>query len=264
MPPPAWLFVLLAGFFLTLPAGRPEGTSVARHSGSQPVIESRFGNLSHGIDHKQLLANLPFSKDSISYDLKADYNISQKDHVSGRFSHQSTNTFQAPLFGAFLGGPAGGGFEATGVATAYSTGVNYDHVFSPKLFTEVRFGVAHLRNSATQTDYGLNDAKTLGIPGNGPNGTDNVATSSGQVAFQVSNFAGNGENGTGNPLIGYSQSLPWLRAESNIDLANNWTKLIGNHALKGGVDVRRVRDDLLQGNNKAAAGTFYFSENQTS
>jgi hypothetical protein len=71
-------------------------------------------------------------------------------------------------------------------------------------------------------------------------------------------------NGNSNPLIGYSQSLPWLRAESNIDFTNNWTKIIGNHTLKGGADIRRVRDDLLQGNNNAAAGTFYFSENQTS
>ena len=210
-------------------------------------------------------ANLPFHKDAYSYDIKSDYAISPKDHLSGRFSHQTTNTFQAPAFGSFLGGPAGsGGFEASGTAAAYSTGFNYDHVFSPTLFTEARVGVAHLRNSAQQTDYGSNDAKTLGIPGNGPNGTDNTPTSSGQVAFQVSNFAGNGENGTTNPLIGYSQSLPWLRAESNIDFANNWTKILGNHTIKAGADIRRVRDDLLQGNNNAAAGTFYFSENQTS
>ncbi len=207
--------------------------------------------------------NTPFSKDSISYDIKSDYSISPKDHLSGRFSHQTTNTYQAPLFGSFLGGPAGGGFEATGVAAAYSTGFNYDHVFSPTLFTEARVGVAHLRNSAQQTDYGKDDAATLGIPGNGPNGTDNTLTSSGQVAFQVNNFVGNGE-GSGNPLIGYSPSLPWLRAESNIDFANNWTKILGNNAIKAGVDYRRVRDDLLQGNNNAAAGTFYFGENQTS
>ncbi len=31
-----------------------------------------------------------------------------------------------------------------------------------------------------------------------------------------------------------------------------------------GADIRRVRDDLLQGNNNAAAGTFYFEENSTS
>ncbi len=142
-------------------------------------------------------------------------------------------------------------------------------MFSPTLFTEARVGVAHLRNSATQTDYGSNDGRTLGVPGNGPNGTDNTPTSSGQVAVQLSNIAGSGElasgsSATGNPLIGYSPSLPWLRAESNIDFANNWTKILGNHTLKAGADIRRVRDDLLQGNNNAAAGTFYFSENQTS
>jgi Carboxypeptidase regulatory-like domain len=200
--------------------------------------------------------NSPFHKDQISYDIKMDYTISQKDHLSGRFSHQNTNTFQAPLFSNFLGGPAGGGFEATGIAAAYSTGVNYDHSFSSKLLTEFRAGVAHLRNSAQQSDYGANDARTLGIPGNGPNGTNNNPTTSGQVAFTVNNFA--------SPLIGYSASLPWLRAESNIDFANNWTMIVGNHTFKAGADIRRVRDDLLQGNNNAAAGQFNFTENQTS
>jgi hypothetical protein len=222
------------------------------------------GRYISGATTNNFSANLPFHKDFWNYDVKMDYAITAKDHLSGRFSHQTTNTFQAPVFGSFLGGPAGsGGFEASGTAAAYSTGVNYDHVFSPKLFTEARVGIAHLRNSAYETDYGTNDARTLGIPGNGPNGTNNTLTTSGQVAFQVYNFVGNGE-GQGNPLIGYSQSLPWLRAESNIDFANNWTKIIGNHSLKFGADIRRIRDDLLQGNNNAAAGTFYFQENQTS
>jgi hypothetical protein len=200
--------------------------------------------------------NLPFSKDAISYDIKSDYILSDKDHLSGRFSHQKTTTYQAPLFGAFLGGPAGGGFEATGIAAAYNTGFNYDHAFSATLFTEARAGLAHLRNSAVQPDYGSADAKTLGIPGNGPNGTDASPTTSGQVALTVNNFS--------NPMVGYSSTLPWLRAESNIDFANNWTNIRGNHTLKAGADVRRVRDDLLQGANNAAAGQFYFSENQTS
>ena len=209
-----------------------------------------------GATSSNFTQNLPFTKDSISYDIKSDYNLGPRDHVSGRFSHQKTTTFQAPLFGSFLGGPAAGGFEATGVATAYSTGINYDHTFSSTLVTELRGGVAHLRNAATQSDYGVNDAAALGIPGNGPHGTNNTPTTSGQVAFTVGNFS--------SPLIGYSASLPWLRAESNIDVANNWTKLLGNHTLKAGADIRRVRDDLLQGNNNAAAGQFFFSENQTS
>ncbi|WP_263378303.1 TonB-dependent receptor [Granulicella paludicola] len=228
-----------------------------------PATNQNYQTYINGTTSNNFSANLPFHKDIWSYDIKSDYNISSKDHLSGRFSHQHINILQAPTFGSFLGGPSGGGFEASGIANAYSTGVNYEHTFSPKLFTEFRAGVAHLRNVATQTDYGVNDARTLGIPGNGPNGTNNTATTSGQIAWQVFNFVGNGE-GSGNPLIGYSPSLPWVRAESNIDVANNWTKLLGNHQIKAGVDVRRIRDDLLQGNNNAAAGTFYFQENQTS
>lgn len=213
-------------------------------------------------------ANLPFHKDMISYDIKSDYTMSSKDHLSGRFSHQNISIFGAPLFGSFYGGPAfSAGYEGTGTVNAYSTGLNYEHTFSNTLFTEARFGVAHFRSVATQTDDGTSDANTLGIPGNGPNGTDNSPGSSGQVSFMVEQFAW-GTNSAGNnttsPMIGYSDSLPWIRGESNIDFANNWTLIKGNHTLKAGADIRRIRDDLLQGNNNALAGTFYFAENQTS
>ncbi len=92
--------------------------------------------------------NLPFTKKSNSYDIKIDFTPTEKNHLSGRFSHQVNSTYQAPAFGAFLGGPAGGGFEALGTQATYSTGGNWDHVFSPSFFTEARVGVAHLRNSA--------------------------------------------------------------------------------------------------------------------
>jgi hypothetical protein len=118
-----------------------------------PKTNLAYAKYIAGTTTNNFSANLPFHKDVYSYDIKSDYTITEKDHLSGRFSHQLTNTFQAPVFGSFLGGPAGGGgFEATGKAAAYSTGFNYDHVFSPTLFTEARVGVAHLRNSATQTD----------------------------------------------------------------------------------------------------------------
>ena len=201
--------------------------------------------------------NLPFSKDSISYDIKSDFTIIAEDHLSGASATRPrTHSRPRPSVPSSAGRRAAG-LRRRGSRQRTARAVNYDHVFSPTLFTEARVGVAHLRNSAQQTDYGQNDAKTLGIPGNGPNGTDNTPTSSGQVAFNLG-------NNFSSPLIGYSASLPWLRAESNIDFANNWTKIIGNHTLKAGADIRRVRDDLLQGNNNAAAGQFYFTENQTS
>ena len=64
--------------------------------------------------------------------------------------------------------------------------------------------------------------------------------------------------------IGYSASLPWIRAEANIDIVNSWTKIAGNHTIKFGVDLRRVRDDLLQDQTYSPRGVFGFGTNQTS
>ncbi len=201
------------------------------------------------------VTNLPFTKGTDSFDIKLDYTLNERNHISGRYSYQRVLTFQAPAFGPFLGGPAGGGgFEATGTQNSYSTGVNYDHVFSPTLFTEFRFGVAHLRNSATPSDYGSNDATTLNIPG--VNIADQPFTS-GQVGITLN-------GGFSNPIIGYSPSVPWIRGESNIDFVNNWTKVIRNHTVKAGVDLRRVRDDLLQDQTFSPRGLYTFSEPQTS
>jgi hypothetical protein len=198
--------------------------------------------------------NLPFTKASNSFDIKIDFTPTEKNHLSGRYSFQNNATYQAPAFGNFLGGPQGGGFEANGSQNTYSTGGNWDHVFSPSFFTEARIGVAHLRNSANPNDYGSNDATTLGIPG------VNIAGqpfTSGQVGLTIN-------DGFSSPLIGYSASVPWIRAESNIDMVNNWTKVKGNHTIKWGVDLRRVRDDLLQDQTFSPRGAFTFSANQTS
>jgi len=199
---------------------------------------------------------LPFTKSTNSWDTKIDYAMNERNHVSGRFSWQRVNTFQAPTFGAFLGGPFGGGFQGVGAQTSYSTGVNYDHVFSPTLFTEARFGVAHLRNNAQPSNYGSNDADALGIPGVNIN-----QFSSGQVGVFLTGF---GQSGADNPLIGYSASVPWIRGESNIDFVNNWTKIIRNHTIKFGGDLRRVRDDLLQDQTFSPRGIFRFADQQTS
>jgi hypothetical protein len=198
--------------------------------------------------------NVPFSKKADSFDGKIDFTPSEKNHLSYRFSFQHTVTLQLPAFGAFLGGPVGGGFEGTGDQNSYSSGGNFDHVFSPTFFTEVRVGVAHLRNQAQTNDYGSDDATTLGIPGVNISGQP---FTSGQVAVTIN-------DGFSSPLIGYSASEPWIRGESNIDTVNNWTKIVGNHTFKWGVDLRRVRDDLLQDQTFSPRGAITFSADQTS
>ncbi len=195
-------------------------------------------------------ALLPFTKDTTYADGKIDYNISQNDRLSGRFSFQRPVIYQAPIFG-MAGGDANGAFEGTGVQKTYSSGINWNHVFSPTLINEFRFGVAHYHNTAQESDYGANDSSALGIPG------INISQfNSGLVGIQL--------NGPfTNPIVGYSASLPWVRAEANIDLVDNVTKTYGNHTFTFGFDMRRIRDDLLQTQTYSPRGVYNFGVSQT-
>jgi hypothetical protein len=195
-------------------------------------------------------ALLPFTKDSDLTDGKVDYTISDKDHLSGRFSFQRPVIYQAPIFGT-AGGDANGAFQGTGIQKTYSSGINWTHVFTPNLLNEFRIGVAHYHNTAQQSDYGSNDSTNLGIPG-----INTSEFNSGLVGIQIGAFT--------SPLVGYSASLPWVRAEANIDLVDNVTKTHGNHTFTLGFDMRRIRDDLLQTQTYSARGVYQFGTAQTS
>jgi hypothetical protein len=195
-------------------------------------------------------ALLPFHKDTTSFDTKVDYNVTDSDRLSVRLSFARPEIFQAPAFGD-AGGNANGAFQGTGIQRTYSGGINFDHIFSPTLISEFRFGVAYYNNIATPSDYGQNSSEALGIPG------INVSpVTSGLVGINIGSFYSN-------PLLGYSASLPWTRAEANIDFANIWTKIIGNHTIKFGGDLRRIRDALLQEQTFSPRGIYTFAAGQT-
>ena len=198
--------------------------------------------------------NLPFQKTTTRYDIKIDYQITAKDHLSGRYNRDNVTVFQAPAFGPAGGGAAQSAFAGTGTSGIYSTGINYDRAFSGTLLTEARIGVANYGNSAVPTGYGTDYATQTGIPG------VNISQfTSGQVGIFLQDFT----NSTSNPFIGYSASLPWIRAETNIDGVNHWTKIIRNHTIKFGADIRRIHDDLLQDQTFSPRGAYTFAENNT-
>src|SRR5262249_21187314 len=87
----------------------------------------------HGINNStptnNYFALLPFTKDTDSFDYKMDFNKSDKDRISGRFSYSRPVVLQAPIFG-LAGGFAQGAFEGTGIQKTYSAGINYSRVIS--------------------------------------------------------------------------------------------------------------------------------------
>jgi hypothetical protein len=195
-------------------------------------------------------AQLPFTKDTDSFDVKMDDARSDKGRLSGRFSYARPVTFQAPIFGQ-AGGFAQGGFQGTSIQKTYSGGTNYDRIFSPSLISEFRVGFSHYHNDALNADFGTTASKDIGIPG-----VNIDQWTSGLASINV--------NGFSTPLVGYSASVPWHRAEVNINVVNTWTKTMGNHTIKWGVDYRRLRDDLLQTQTVNPRGAFNFDTSQTS
>lgn len=245
--------------------GNPDGTGRQPFGGNQipldrintisakilGLVPAPNENFNPASPSNNYFALLPASKDSDQFDTKIDYNITDSDRLSGRFSFQRPVVYQAPLFG-LAGGPGpGGAFMGTGIQKTYSTGINYNHVFSPTLLTEFRAGVAHYHNEALNSDYGTNASSALGIPG------VNIGP------FQSGIVSVNVNGGFNTPMVGYSASLPWIRAEANIDLVNHWTKIHGNHTIKWGLDMRRLRDDLLQTQTYGPRGAYTFDVNQT-
>jgi hypothetical protein len=208
-----------------------------------PNVASRTGANNY-------FALLPFSKDTTSYDVKVDYNPTENDRLSVRLSYAKPEIFQAPAFG-LAGGNANGAFQGTGIQRTYSGGINLTHIFSPDLISEFRFGVAYYNNIATPSDYGINQSEQLGIPG-----VNLDQVTSGLIGVNMGQFYSN-------PLLGYSASLPWTRAEANIDFANIWTKILGNHTIKFGGDIRRIRDALFQLQSFSPRGLYTFAAGQT-
>jgi carboxypeptidase family protein/TonB-dependent receptor-like protein len=234
----------------TNPAGCPNVIPTALIDGISTKLLNFLPAPTAAGNTNNYFALLPFHKDTNFVDAKVDANITDKDRLSARFSYQRPSVFQAPIFG-IAGGPAQGNFEGTGIQNTYSTGINYNRFFSNTLVAEFRVGVAWYHNEAHNSDFGTNTSQTLGIPG-----VNLDKITSGIVGITIN-------GGFSNPLIGFSASLPWIRSETNIDFANTWTKIIGNHTVKFGVDFRRIRDALLQEQTFSPRGLYTFNDGQT-
>ncbi len=194
------------------------------------------------------------SKPLDQFDTKIDYVIGANDRLFVRYSFQRTTVFDPGLYGpngGIYGGPHNSGFQGSGPSRNQSPGLNYTHIFSPTLVSEFRFGIVRNHNQALNVDSGSTISRDIGIPG-----VNLDAWSSGLAQINV--------NGYDTPMLGFSPSLPWIRAVTNFNIVNNWTKTMGTHIFKWGADIRRERQDLLQTQTFNPRGLFVFTAGPTS
>jgi hypothetical protein len=195
------------------------------------------------------------SKPMDQFDTKIDYVLGEKDRLFVRYSFQRATVNDPGLFGpngGIYGGPHNGGFQGSGPSRNQSPGLNFTHILSPTLVTEFRFGIVRNHNQAINVDAGTTTSKDIGIPG-----VNVDAWSSGLTEIRF-------DSQYNNPLLGFSNSLPWVRSVTNFNIVNNWTKTMGTQILKFGVDVRRERQDLLQTQVFNPRGRFMFTTGPTS
>jgi hypothetical protein len=212
----------------------------------QPTLPGTADNIDVATDQ---------TKKIYSFDTKIDWVIDSKNTMFFRYSYAHLQVTNPGLYGPGLGiygGPSNSGFDATGPALNQSPGLNYSHIFSPTLVTEVRFGAVRNRNDATNVDTGLNLSQKFGIPNGNIGG------------FWYEGLAEVFVNGFDTPMLGVNGCLPWRRSNTNFEAANNWTKTKGTHVISWGGDWRHENYFLLQTATFSPRGRFTFADGPTS
>ncbi len=188
-----------------------------------------------------------FIQDRNSFDIKVNHNFSEKTTSFVRYSFFKSFTSDVGSFGD-LGGPTtgGGATAAIGPGRNDSVSANVTHVFSPKLITEFRFGYVrvHITGGVPSEE---NLGNTLGIPG--ANLGDFFSSNGIPRITMTSTY----------DFLGSAATLPFDIKENSFNIVNNWTSIVGNHTIRFGADIRRLRLDKFQAAGSNPRGEFTFT-----
>ena len=208
---------------------------------------------------------------SNQWDVRLDGQLTDKMHAFTRFSR-----FTDVLSGKALFGPAGGSGFGLGGYGGNSTGANdslaagVDLAVNATLLTDFRIGYYRYNIIDTKIDQATNVATNLGIPGmnvGGPTG--------GSPNFQITDVgyfgppSGNTNDGTaqgsqyGDGLNVNRCNCPLTEREDQFQIVNNWTKIIRNHSVKFGADLRYARNLRVPSDNDRT-GVLQFGTGPTS
>jgi hypothetical protein len=185
-------------------------------------------NANNGATYNNYVVNLNTTNNTFQWDTRVDWAISPNDQAFGRFSYSNQHQYLPSPLGPILDGSYGDGNNA-------NIGENFagseTHVFNPRLINEFRIGYNFGNFTERQFNANENISESLGLGGIpfSPNlgGLVNVSIS--------------GISGFGTPYY-----YPTLENQHVLELLDNVTKILGNHALKFGVDFQQVNTSELQ------------------
>lgn len=173
--------------------------------------------------------NLGQSDNTIQWDQRLDWNISQKDQVYARYSYaHEIKTNGLPL-GPILDGSGFGGENDTNLAENFM--LSETHAFAPTLTNEFRFGYNWIHSQYHQPNSNSSTlAASLGlgnVPYPGP----------GLGGLPLGYFS----NGTYGDIQQWGSVGTQNEAQNVYQILDNANKTIGNHSLRAGVSFQSIR-----------------------
>jgi hypothetical protein len=176
-------------------------------------------------------------------DLKIDYNLSQSDHISGRYSqfHVSNPFTQTFTLGARANPDSS---EQPGE----NLSVSWTHSFSPSLLNDFRVGVNHVRFSSGYSDLGLgNFSQSLGIAGGNAQAPGLLDLSFANAGLNLGTQ--DVEQHFGDGTLQLSEGVIWTR---------------GRHIIHAGFQYWRMRENSAYSGNDGVLGSLNFTSDQAS
>ena len=165
-----------------------------------------------------------------AFDIRVDYNASEKDQIFGRFSYADDPQFIPGIFGGIADG---GGFQQ-GDQTAKSDQavVGYTHVFTPTVVNVARVGFNHLHTTRSGPE-----GSTQGIPAQfGIQGVPQTSNNGGLPAIVIS----------GLNELGSNDFLPSDEVSQTVQVTDDFTKIYGKNNFKMGMEYQTVNFNTLQ------------------
>jgi hypothetical protein len=206
-----------------------------------PYINQEAGGGLGGLDgNYQASGGGGFNSDL--WAVRFDDTISQKQNAFVRFSRWTNTLNGAQIYGAAgLGGRGLGlaGYGGASTSADDSVAAGTDYVFNPKLVMDLRLGYLRYNIGDQKNDGTAAAAAALGLVGENTSNT----TTGGLPDFAIATLAGGGTQPLWGDGLNVSRcNCPLIEREDQFQIANNWTKTIGNHAFKVGADLRYGRN----------------------
>lgn len=183
-------------------------------------------------------------------DVRVDDQLKTNVHIFGRYDYALFRLNGVPIFGS-AGGPGFGVDSTTGVTQTQnqSATTGFDWAIKPTLLTDVRLGF--LSYHVAENKYpGEVSATALGM-----NNLNTTPDTAGSPSF---NF----NDGTLTGLGNQGCNCPLLESEQVFQLVNNWTKVLGDHSIRFGGDLRYAKN-VRDASDYNRTGQFTFDNSTT-